>query len=163
MATKVNKANDKATKADLFAAMVAGVKADEANAKATKATKATNAKATNAKANDKPFEARKARPGVAAIEAAGGASATITIVTPPRMVVGGADTSRAETCFAMLRKSRTIGDYLAARDKAGLGATLGGYLPGWVEKGFVKVGGKPTKATKATKANDKAASEPAKA
>jgi hypothetical protein len=118
------------------------------------------------KASDKPveFAPRAKRPGVAAIEAAGGALATIAIVTPPRMVVGGADTSKAETCFALLRKSPTIGAYMAARDKAGLGATLGGYLPGWVEKGFVKVGkagGKPAKATKASKAAAKAPSEPA--
>ena len=68
------------------------------------------------------------------------------------VVIGGDDTSRAETCLAMLRKSKTIGDYLAAREKAGLGTTLGGYLPGWIEKGYVSVGkGKPAKAAKPAK------------
>ena len=141
--------------------------------KATNA-KATNAKATNAKAtkatNDKAsepvaFVARK-RAGVLAIEAAGGNVATVTIVKPPRMVVGGGDTSRAEACLAMLRQSPTIGAYVAAREKAGLGATLGGYLPGWLEKGFVAVAA-PTgdKASKGKVAKGKAAkahSEPAK-
>ncbi len=59
-----------------------------------------------------------------AIDAAGGIAATVKIVTPPRMVVGGSDTSRAEACLEMLRKAPTIGAYLAAREKAGMGATL---------------------------------------
>jgi hypothetical protein len=97
---------------------------------------------------------RAKRPGVVAIETAGGNAAAITIASAPRMVVGGSDTSRAEQCLDMLRKSKTIGDYLAAREKAGMGATLGGYLPGWIEKGFVTVGkasAKPIKKTKPAK------------
>lgn len=129
--------------------------------------KATSNKATSDKASVPVVFARKVRQGVATIEAAGGNAAAVTIVTPPRMVVGGADTSKAETCLALLRKVRTIGEYIAAREQLGMGATLGGYLPGWIEKGYVLVGkasdkpAKPAKASKASKAS-KPASEPAK-
>jgi hypothetical protein len=127
----------------------------------TKATKGTD-KAT--KGTDKAVEfARKQRAGVAAIEAAGGNAAPLTIANNPRMVVGGEGASKAEACFALLRKARTVGDYIAAREKAGMGATLGGYLPGWIEKGYVVVGSKGKAVAKASKgkAVAKAASEPA--
>lgn len=133
----------------------------------TKATKG-NGKATGKASNSFASQPRKARPGVAAIEAAGGSNASLQIVSSPRMVVGGDSATKAEACLAMLRKARTVGDYMALRDKAGMGATIGGYLPGWVEKGFVKVGkGKASnakpKATKTPKVASEPASEPATA
>lgn len=118
-----------------------------ATKKAGKVGKATKPTAI-ATSNPNP---RAKRQGVVAIEAAGGPAAAVSIVKAPRMVIGGDDTSRAEQCLDMLRKSKTIGEYLAAREKAGLGETLGGYLPGWIEKGFVvvgKAGNKPAKPNK---------------
>lgn len=116
--------------------------------KPVKAVKAGTATKPTAIATSNP-NPRAKRQGVVAIEAAGGPTASVSIVKAPRMVIGGDDTSRAEQCLEMLRKSKTIGDYLAAREKAGLGETLGGYLPGWIEKGFVVVGkGKVAKPNK---------------
>lgn len=115
--------------------------------KPVKAAKAGKASKPTAIATSTP-NPRAKRAGVVAIESAGGNAASVTIAKSPRMVIGGDDTSRAQQCLDMLRKSKTIGDYLAAREKAGLGETLGGYLPGWIEKGFVvvgKAGGKSVK------------------